>query len=113
MTVRRYDDRKIAVNKEELYETTFEERGVDYIRQYKSPNMTHPTAKQIRTLENMNHVWVTGDRFYKLADRYYGNVRYWWIIAWYNRKPTESHVTLGEVLKVPFPVSKVLKYLRG
>ena len=47
------------------------------------------------------------------AHEYYGDSRLWWVIAWYNKTPTESHVSLGSVLSIPNPISKVLKYMRN
>jgi hypothetical protein len=35
----------------------------------------------------------------------------WWVIAWFNRMPTESHVELGEIVVVPLPLAKILDYL--
>ena len=110
---KRYEDKRVLQNEEESYSEILADRGVKYIRQYGSANLTHPNVDEIRTLERVGHVWVVGDRFYKLAHQYYGNSKYWWVIAWYNQKPTESHVTLGEVLKIPFPLYKVLAYLRN
>ena len=49
-----------------------------------------------------------GDRFDLLAHQYYGDSELWWVIAWYNQTPTESHVELGDVLQIPLPLHKVL-----
>ena len=35
--------------------------------------------------------------------KYYGDAEYWWLIAWYNNKPTESHFKLGDVVYIPLP----------
>ena len=111
--MKRYEDKKILQNQEDSYSEILEDRGVKYIRQYGSANLTHPDATDIGTLERVGHIWQIGDRYYKLAHQYYGNSKYWWVIAWYNQKPTESHVALGDVLKIPFPLYKVLSFLRN
>ena len=49
-----------------------------------------------------------GDRYYKLADGYYGDSRYWWIIAWFNKKPTESHIKVGDIIRVPTSLGDIL-----
>jgi hypothetical protein len=61
----------------------------------------------------VEHIWVVGDKFYKLADRYYGDSRDWWIIAKFNNKPTESHVKIGETLLIPTPVQEALNVMKG
>ena len=109
----RYDDKRELENKEEIYEELLEERGVRFIRQYGSANLTHPTPEQRKTLQRIGHVWKVGDRFYKLSHKYYGDPKYWWVIAWYNKKPTESHLKIGDVIKIPTPLYKVLGYMRN
>ena len=107
---KRYDSKQILENSEDTYEDVFENRGVSHIRQYGSPNMTHLTVDQIRELDRVGHVWKVGDRFYKLSHKYYGDAKYWWVIAWFNKKPTESHVEFGEVIYIPLPLERVLQY---
>ena len=109
----RYESKRVLINDNELYEDTFEDRGVPYIRQYGTANLIHPTSKQIQELERIGHVWKLGDRFYNLAHQYYGDSRYWWVIAWYNRKPTEAHVKTGEVISIPMPFYKIIAMLRN
>ena len=109
----RYDGVEEAINQEEIYKQHLELRGVKFINQYKTFHMRHPTAEQIGKLTMIGHVWSLGDRYYKLAHQYYGDSEWWWIIAWFNQKPTESHVDLGEVVNVPTPLNEVLQILRG
>jgi|TARA_R110002126_G_scaffold247820_1_gene390589 nucleoid-associated protein YgaU len=81
------------------------------IQQYSTPSIIRITAAQRRTITDVNHIWKTGDRYYKLAERYYGRPQYWWAIALYNNKPTEGHVRLGDTIRVPLPLEKYLRYL--
>ena len=59
----------------------------------------------------ISHIWKTGDRYYKLAEQYYGNPEYWWVIARYNQKPTESHLRKGDIIVIPTPLAKLLEIL--
>jgi hypothetical protein len=110
---KRYDGIEEAYNREEMYEEHMERRGVKHIIQYKTYTMHHPTPQQIGKLTMVGHTWSLGDRYYKLAHQYYGDSQWWWIIAWFNQKPTESHVELGEVINIPLPLDKILGILRG
>ena len=107
----RYTNRKIFQNRNNLYEEMREERDVKYFRQYSTPNMKYPTATQMREIKTIPHIWKRGDKFFKLAHEHYGDSTLWWVIAWFNKKPTESHVELGTAILIPKPISKVLKYL--
>ena len=105
----RYNNRPIAKNKNELYETFFEDRGVNHIRHYRTPVIKHLTSKERSRLTTVKVVWSQGDRFWRLASKFYGDPSYWWIIAWFNQKPTEASVKRGEVLLIPTPLNKVLE----
>ena len=109
----RLDSREQVTNAEETYREILEERGVKRIIQYASPNLTHPTAEQVARLVQIPHVWSHGDRFYKLAHEHYGHAEWWWVIAWFNQTPTESHVEIGQVVQIPKPLDRALRYMRG
>ena len=98
-------------NSSERYEELFEKRGVDFIKQYGSAEFESPTADQRVGLTRVRHIWKVGDRYYKLAIHHYGSAHYWWIIALYNRKPTEANVNIGDVLIIPLPLDKILRLL--
>lgn len=106
-------NRRTIRNNHELYEETFRERGVKHIDHYPTPKMKELTVDHIHKLENIPHVWSVGDRFHKLAHKYYGDSTMWWVIARFNGTPTESHVNLGDVIVIPTPLADVLSVLRG
>ena len=109
----RFNRRRIFVNRADLYEEMAEERDIKFFRQMETPEFRYPTSEELKGLTIEKHIWKSGDKFYKLAHEYYGDSRLWWVIAWYNKSPTESHVTVGSVLSIPNPVQKLLKYLRN
>lgn len=105
--------RKIIRNKEEMYKETFRKRGVKHIDHYPSPRLHHPTVDELVNIETVSHVWKTGDRYSKLAFEFYDDARLWWVIAWFNQLPTESHVNFGDVIYIPVPIERALEVLRG
>ena len=109
----RYDDRLVYRNNNELYERMFDDRGVKFIRQFGTPRTRYPTPQQLAELETIQHIWKTGDRFYKLSAHYYTSPEYWWVIAQFNKRPTEGHLTPGDVIYIPLPLELTLAaYLR-
>ncbi|MAF26061.1 hypothetical protein CL634_10890 [bacterium] len=107
----RYENRLTAINTNERYRSFFKDRNINFIEQFRTPKLKHPTPDQIRKLEMIGHIWSVGDRYYKLAHTYYKNERMWWVIAWFNQKPTESHLEIGDVIQIPLPLDRVLNYL--
>ncbi len=109
----RYNGRKKKVTNQESYQEALEKRGVPRIRHFSTPRLNHPTSQQREEMTKSVHIWKEGDRFYKLAHEHYGEARYWWVIAWWNLRPTEAHVELGEGIRIPGPLSTVMNILKG
>ena len=109
--VSRYDNRITAINGLAQYKPLFKDRGVQFIRQFKSPSMHFPTDIQMAKVREIDHIWGMGDRYYKLASQYYDDPTLWWVIAWYNQMPTESHVKMGDVVVIPLPYDVIIPIL--
>tara|TARA_B100001123_G_scaffold74689_5_gene84308 strand:+ start:33616 stop:33957 length:342 start_codon:yes stop_codon:yes gene_type:complete len=88
-------------------------RNVKNIVQYETPIMHNPSLLQRMNLTTDTHIWAYGDRFYNLANVYYGNVKYWWVIAWYNGYPTEASVYPGDVIEIPIELEEALDALEA
>ena len=106
----RNNKRIIRINDDSLYDEFFEERKIKQVRQYLTNTMGYPTVAQRASLQTRSHTWKIGDRYYKLAHEFYGDSRFWWVIAWYNQKPTEGHLKIGDVISIPFPLSRVMRF---
>tara|TARA_R110001583_G_scaffold54878_2_gene167543 strand:+ start:118 stop:453 length:336 start_codon:yes stop_codon:yes gene_type:complete len=103
----RYHRRNIFRTSNAMYKELLKKRGLNEIRYYETPRFQEPGEDELFDIEDIAHLWSSGDRYYKLAQVYYGDPTLWWIIAWYNAKPTEAHVKAGDVIKVPTPLWKV------
>jgi len=108
----RYNGRKKLTNTKRFYEEYMEERGLKKIRHFNTPKMRYPKPETIASeLTRIAHVWKSNDMYWKLAADHYGDSHLWWVIAWFNKKPTESHVKLGDIIQIPFPLDIVLFHL--
>ena len=108
MSVSRYDKRRLFTNASILYSEHLSKRDVKFINQYDTPEIAKDILSKTKDFIYSYHVWSHGDRLYKLADKYYGDSKIWWIIAMVNQKPTESHFALGDLVLIPQPLNKVL-----
>jgi hypothetical protein len=104
----RYYNRTVRVNTSEKYAKILRQRNIPFINQYTSPNQKYPTSEDFESITLVPHIWSMGDRFYKLADEWYNDPEMWWVIAWWNRMPTESHVKIGWSIDIPLPLEEVL-----
>tara|TARA_R110000824_G_scaffold1643_3_gene8126 strand:+ start:10661 stop:10999 length:339 start_codon:yes stop_codon:yes gene_type:complete len=101
--------RLLAFNDNELYSEHFEKRGVNFIEHYTTPVMHHASPQQLKSINTIQHVWTHADKYYKLAYEYYNDSEKWWVIAWFNKLPTESHINIGDLIFIPVPLGDVLK----
>ena len=108
----RYNKTEKFDNTSEEYNEVFEDRGVNGIVQYKIKTIKALSPSQRRRIKTTNHIWKSGDKYYKLAHEYYGDPTYWWVIAQFNFAPTEAHLFEGRVLKIPLSLEEILRYYR-
>lgn len=106
----RNTNRLIRTNAAQLYKNLLKKRGLSRIQQYTTAVFNKLTPSKIQRLQRERHVWKPGDRLYKLADTYYGDPEMWWVIAWYNQKPTDSHYQLGQIVLIPMPLEEILRF---
>jgi len=106
----RYLNRKKVINNSKFYSDFFRDRKVKYISQYLTPKAPYMDVEDRMTISKITHVWGRGDRYYKLASKYYSDPVYWWVIGWYNQKPLESDVVPGSVIYIPVPLDNVLTF---
>jgi len=104
----RYNGRKKAVNNSEMYEDILDARGVEQLLQYTTPELKYPSEEEYARIRTVDYVWKYGDKFWRLAAQYYSDPKLWWLIAQFNRKPTEGHMAPGDILKIPLDLSVAL-----
>ena len=73
--------------------------------------MANPSFSARVNVKTSKHIWKYGDRFYSLAHTYYGDARYWWVIAWWNSYGVEADVKNGALLTIPINLTDALKVL--
>lgn len=111
--INRYSNRQIVKNSQEMYEQMFQQRGLKFINQYETPTFIYPDIDSISKINLIKHIWKVGDKFYKLANTYYGDTKDWWIIAKFNNKPTESHIKIGDTILIPYPLQQIIDIMKG
>lgn len=105
----RYDNREIIRNNSEKYSEELEDRGIKFVDQYSSPSFVEPEVSYYSAIQTATHVWKLGDKFSKLSEKYYGDPTFWWVIARYNRKPTEHHLESGDIIEIPLNLEESLR----
>ena len=95
----------------DYYSSLRDKRGIKRITHFKTPVLKNPNSSERAGIQTTQHIWKYGDRFYKLADQYYGDSTYWWVIAWYNGVAAEAQINTGYVLFIPLNLADALDVL--
>ena len=107
----RNNGRDTYFNETEEYKAIRAKKKVRGIRHYLTPALKTISPEDYKTLSFVYHTWKTGDRFYKLADKYYNDTQFWWVIALFNEKPTEFHFKAGDNVIIPLPLTQALSLI--
>jgi hypothetical protein len=107
----RYIRSNIVRDNSEYYEPI--RRGNKTLIHYETMPMRNPTIKERASVSTTTHIWSYGDRYYKLAQTYYADTRFWWVIAWWNGAPCEANLAAGHPLRIPLDLEKALRILEG
>tara|TARA_R100000008_G_C3514169_1_gene130427 strand:- start:165 stop:494 length:330 start_codon:yes stop_codon:yes gene_type:complete len=105
----RYSDVEIVSDDSDYY--SFLRRGKKFVSFHTTAPMRNPSRVDRMQIDTANHIWTHGDRYYKLANDYYGDVRFWWVIAWWNGAPMEAHLSPGNLIRIPIDIQKALRAL--
>ncbi len=108
MPYSRLSNRNVFRNTNLLYDEKFKQKDVKYINQYNSATISFPSVEQLTEITYDTKTWKVGDRLHKIAYNSYGDSRYWWVIAQFNKKPTEHHFKVGDIYYVPLNLEDVL-----
>jgi len=104
----RYDSSVIHVNRHLYYKDIAKKRNLKYFRHFGFQKIHNITEEEMEDITTISHIWKQGDRYFKLAYEHYGDPELWWIIAWFNQKPTEGHLEIGEFVYIPHPVEELM-----
>jgi len=109
----RYGERDLYLTtRDGIYKEIFDKRDLGGIVHWSTPRMNYPTVSDMTALNVVKHTWREGDRYWKLAAKHYNNApNLWWVIAWFNKAPTEGHLQIGDIVYIPSPIERVLDYL--
>lgn len=94
----------------EMYEQYYDDRDIVEFTMHETVKIPRLEPEKMRSFQFKRHTWKMGDKFHKLSFEYYGNQKFWWVISWFNRAPTEHHLTLGDIIYIPTPLERVLKF---
>ena len=90
-------------------EPIFQRKYLTEVVQTATLRLNEPTEEELRDEFNyVEKIYSLGDKLYKYAYEVYGSTEYWWVIAWFNNKPTDMHCKIGETIYIPVPLDRAI-----
>lgn len=93
-----YNNIDIAILRSDHYFDFFERRGIKFAKIRRTKTFEAIQGLELEIKEE--HVWSYGDSLIKLSRKYYGSSKLWTSIALMNRKPTDAHYSIGDVVYI-------------
>jgi|TARA_E500000318_G_C3437981_1_gene163830 nucleoid-associated protein YgaU len=87
---------------------SLESRGATTAIHFSKQDFNKITEVDRAAFENEAYIYKSGDRLFKIAFDAYGDSRYWYLLAWWNQKPTDFHCKVGDIIYIPRPLKDVL-----
>ena len=81
------------------------------IDQFTTPKFKNPPEELVDNIDYFLYTFKQGDRFFKLAQKFFNDANLWDLIALLNRKPTEAHVKPGEKIRIPKNIAQAIEVL--
>lgn len=98
----------ILTNDDNVYKDFLDKTGTSNVDHYGLIMFGDPLQEDfLEQISVSEHVYSLGDTLAKIAAKQYGDARLWWVLAWFNTKPTDLHCELGEIIYAPHPIDEV------
>ena len=94
----------------DLYFNIFEKKGRKFLKIRRTVSFKNLQETEVDVLTE--HIWAKEDKLFKLSMRYYGTIDFWWVIGLVNKKPTDGHFKIGEIVYIPNKPSTIVGALR-
>ena len=97
----KYLNRPTSINNTRLYKQMLKDRGILSIQQFRTKYFN---KIDFSLYSPQTYIWTKKDKLIRLSNTFYGDSQYWWLIGYFNQKPTDAHFEIGDEVFIP-PVS--------
>ena len=106
----KYPNETTGILDEQSYSHVFERKGVKFLRIRRTKDLSPLQNLEVEIMAE--HVWAKTDRLHRLSMKYYNGPNFWWVIGLVNKKPTDGHYSIGDVVYIPARPQIVKESLR-
>lgn len=93
----------------QLYSEVFEKKGRKFLKIRRSKDFSGVRGIELEI--SAEHIWSYGDSLFKISNKYYNTTQNWWALGLINKKPTDAHFKIGDVVLIPRNISRITEEL--
>tara|TARA_Y100000592_G_scaffold43251_1_gene68719 strand:- start:2223 stop:2561 length:339 start_codon:yes stop_codon:yes gene_type:complete len=105
---KRYKKSSKFQNNNPMYSEKLSKRKIKSIEQYPTLKLGYPDGLEASNLIIHTHIWKMGDSYTKLANKFYGDPKLWWVVAHFNQIPIEGDIHYGQQVYIAEPLEALL-----
>ena len=106
----KYPNNNDAILTDDTHFSLLERRGRKFLKFKRTKRFDKLSDLELEVLGE--HVWAKNDKLFRLSLKYYGTIEYWWVLGSINKKPTDAHYEIGDILFIPSNPTLVVEALR-
>ena len=108
------DNTDLLSNDDKVYGNLLQKLGVRSVTHKSLVVLGDPMREDfLKEISTTQHVFSLGDTLSKISYKQYGDPKFWWVIAWFNSKPTDLHCEIGDIIFIPFPLEEAVFQATG
>ena len=101
----------IYENNDEQHRELLNSTGEESIKHYGLITYGDPSLESfLSEISVVQHIYSMGDSLSKIAYNQYGDAKFWWILAWFNSRPTDLHCSVGDTILIPLPLDVAIAH---
>jgi len=109
----RFGNTETFNNSNDLYRDKFKDKQLKYIEQYKTTTFNQITEEMLEDVRFFNYAWSVGDTWQYVADQFYDSPKEWKVLALFNKLPTELHISVGDIIRLPYSLDELKSAILG
>lgn len=95
----------------EVYKARLEKKDLSFVSIFETAAFSLDDTQKELDFFFREETWKDGDRLYKLSQKHYNSIEFWWVIGVFNQKPTDAHYQAGDLVLIPYPLEDALEFI--
>ena len=102
---------QVILNNSKAYEQFLKSRNLKTLTQYTTFEFSNLSRIESSSIPFLFHTVEPFEKIFVISEKYYKSPEYGWLICYLNKIPNELQISEGDIIKIYYPIEKVLEFL--